>query len=144
MAGESKAFKRRLVALYQEYHRSRSAAIARSRAREGTHAAGLDAFEAEIEDRFGALPADAHRLVSMARLKRLARELGIERVDAGPSAIAFTMRSGRRLPAALATLVEEKGDRWLLREGIDLADDRLARIQTLLEDAFDDETRERS
>ncbi|MEG3150103.1 TRCF domain-containing protein [Sphingomonas sp. ZT3P38] len=100
-------------------------------------AVGIDAFEAEIEDRFGMLPPEAHRLLATARLKALARTLGVERIDAGPSAIAFTMRGGQEPPAAIAHLLERKGERLLLQERIELADARMERIQALFEDAMD-------
>ena len=52
----------------------------------------LDAFEEELADRFGELPDEARRLLGIARVRVLAREAGIERIDAGPAAIGFSPR----------------------------------------------------
>jgi transcription-repair coupling factor (superfamily II helicase) len=100
-------------------------------------ASDLDAFEAELEDRFGPFPEEARRLLAIARLKEMARAADIERLDAGPSAIAFTTRGQAKPPAPLAATLEPKGDRWLLREALDDPDERLARIQSVLEEALD-------
>ena len=51
----------------------------------------VDAFEEELEDRFGPLPAEAMALVSAARLGVLARAAGVRRVMAGPQAVAFDL-----------------------------------------------------
>ncbi|WP_186000028.1 DEAD/DEAH box helicase [Novosphingobium aerophilum] len=91
----------------------------------------LNAFEAELADRFGRLPAHAERLLAAARIGILARTAGIERVDAGPAAIALTPRGGElHLPDG--TDLTEKDGRWLLREQTDEAT-RLARVADLLE-----------
>ncbi|MDB5559144.1 MAG: mfd, partial [Enterovirga sp.] len=46
----------------------------------------------EIEDRFGQLPEEVTALLAVNRLKRLCREAGVARVDAGPQAIALTFK----------------------------------------------------
>ncbi len=56
----------------------------------------IDAFEEELEDRFGAVPAPALILLSLARLQTLARAAGVRQVRAGPKGVALT------LPADLA------------------------------------------
>ncbi|MFS0771998.1 helicase-related protein [Sphingomonas sp. 1P08PE] len=91
----------------------------------------IDAFEEEVEDRFGAIPAEATVLLDLARARRLARVAGITRIDAGPAAIAFTPRHGGE--AAPEGLVDKNG-RWLLAERIDDAGERLARVTALLGD----------
>ncbi len=91
--------------------------------------AAIDAFEEELEDRFGAIPAEAAVLLDLARVRRSARAAGITRIDAGPAAVAFTPRqSGADVPAGLV----EKNGRWLLAEPIDDAGERLARVAALL------------
>ena len=52
--------------------------------------AAIDAFEAELEDRFGELPEDVATLLTLARLRERMRAMGIARIDAGPAAIALT------------------------------------------------------
>jgi transcription-repair coupling factor (superfamily II helicase) len=73
----------------------------------------LDTYEYELADRFGELPKEAQRLIALARLRLLARAAGVEKVDAGPAAIALTFRHGVE-PGAVEGL-EEKSGRWLLR-----------------------------
>ena len=51
-----------------------------------------NALAAELEDRFGALPAEAETLLAIARVRSAARACGVARIDAGPAAIAFTPR----------------------------------------------------
>ena len=51
----------------------------------------VDAFEEELEDRFGPLPDRAAALISNARLQVLARSAGVRRVTQGPLAVAFDL-----------------------------------------------------
>ncbi|TPG54451.1 helicase-related protein [Sphingomonas glacialis] len=90
----------------------------------------LDAFEAELEDRFGSLPPQAHALVAVARLRVLALGARIARIDAGPAAIALTPRPDF---AGDTAGLEAKGDRLLLRAAHDDAIERLGVIEALLE-----------
>ncbi|WP_179640997.1 TRCF domain-containing protein [Sphingomonas guangdongensis] len=98
-----------------------------------TEARHIDALEAELEDRFGALPAEAHALLALFRLRGAARELGIARIVAGPAAIALEPRRGALIDAAGAGL-EEKNGRLLLREQIEEPAERLGRVAALLEE----------
>jgi transcription-repair coupling factor (superfamily II helicase) len=92
--------------------------------------AALEALRDELEDRFGTLPPEAEALLRSARIRLLAREARIERIDAGPAAIALTPRRGFK---GKAPAVEKKGDRLLLKERIEDEAERLARIGELLE-----------
>ena len=92
----------------------------------------LDAFEAELEDRFGALPAEAVTLMALSRVRLLARGARVARVDAGPGAIALTPRRDFAGDAEAAGL-QAKGDRLLLAERIEDAEARLHRAAELLE-----------
>ncbi|MEJ5976662.1 TRCF domain-containing protein [Novosphingobium sp. PS1R-30] len=96
-----------------------------------TDEASLNAFEEELADRFGPLPAAAEQLLASARIGILARMAGIERVDAGPAAIALTPRSADR-PAPEGADLFPKDGRWLLKERTD-EPSRLARVIELLE-----------
>jgi transcription-repair coupling factor (superfamily II helicase) len=93
-------------------------------------AAEEEALAAELEDRFGTLPDDVSRLLSLAHLRRLARDAKVARVDAGPAAIALTPRPGARLKAKG---LEKKDDRLLLRQVTDADDTRLDAVRELLE-----------
>ncbi|WP_236554736.1 helicase-related protein [Novosphingobium sp. 9U] len=92
---------------------------------------GLAQFEEELLDRFGELPAEAADLLADARLRVLARSAGIERVDAGPAAIALTARAGHKPDFKGAGLVRS-GERYVCKG--DFADPqvRLARTEEIL------------
>ena len=96
----------------------------------------LEAFEEELVDRFGEAPAEARRLLTIARLRLHMRATDIARIDAGPAAIAFTARGDA---AALAARLElpEKNGRVLLAEAIDDPEVRLTRIGALLNAALE-------
>ena len=96
----------------------------------------IDALEEELEDRFGAIPPDAATMLSLARLREVAREARIARIDAGPAAIALTPRPDFAGNAAAAGLTP-KGDRLLLTERIDDPVDRLSRVAALLQELAD-------
>ncbi len=100
-------------------------------------AAALDMFEAELEDRFGALPNEARSLLDVARIRLLARHALIARIDAGPAAIALTPHSGFAGDIAAAGLVP-KNDRLILAEAIDDPGARLAGLAEVLETLIPD------
>jgi transcription-repair coupling factor (superfamily II helicase) len=92
----------------------------------------LDAFEEELEDRFGQLPESARTLLALAAIRCLAREARLCRIDAGPAAIALTPRSDFEGDLGEAGLVES-GERYLLSERIEDAGERLQRVRAVLE-----------
>jgi transcription-repair coupling factor (superfamily II helicase) len=96
--------------------------------------AALDAFEEELEDRFGELPEEAQRLMTVARIRQLARVAGVSRVDAGPGGIALTPYGKAKLKAEG---LEAKGERFVLAERIEDAAERAARVQALLGEVGD-------
>lgn len=51
----------------------------------------IDAFEEELEDRFGAIPDQVETLLSLARLQALARAADVRQVRAGPKGVALTL-----------------------------------------------------
>jgi transcription-repair coupling factor (superfamily II helicase) len=101
------------------------------------HSAGeVDALAEELEDRFGTLPVEAAMLLEAAKIRHLAREAGVERVDAGPAAIALTPR-GRGLAAGAAAAraggLEKRAGRYILPRGTEAGEARLAAVRELLE-----------
>ncbi|MEH3158559.1 MAG: helicase-related protein [Sphingomonas taxi] len=91
--------------------------------------ADVDAFEAELEDRFGQLPAPAALLMIHARIRLLAVAAGIAQVDAGPAAIALTPRGKlSETPDGLT----RKGERLLLVETIPDPGDRAVRAMDIV------------
>ncbi len=95
-----------------------------------TAADALDALAEEMEDRFGPPPAEARTLLAVARIRLLAVAACIQKIVAGPAAIALTPHAG--FSADTAGL-EAKGDRLLLREATEADEARLARVAELLE-----------
>jgi transcription-repair coupling factor (superfamily II helicase) len=57
--------------------------------------ADIDAFAAELIDRFGPLPAEVEHLLNVVELKGLSRQAGIEKLDAGPKGLIVTFRANR-------------------------------------------------
>jgi transcription-repair coupling factor (superfamily II helicase) len=96
-------------------------------------AAELDALAEELEDRFGALPAEAATLLDIGRIRLLAQAAEAARVDAGPAAIALTPRPGFKGDAKAAGLVK-KGERLLLQQPSEAGAERLRLLQQLLEE----------
>jgi transcription-repair coupling factor (superfamily II helicase) len=93
----------------------------------------LDGFEEELADRFGEPPDEAAALLAAQRVRILARLAGIQRIDAGPAAIALIPRRGLGIDPRAAGL-EEKDGRLLLRERIADPQERLERLAALLAD----------
>jgi len=54
----------------------------------------IDAFAAELQDRFGDLPLEVAQLLDVLEIKGLCRRAGVEKVDAGPSGAVITFRKG--------------------------------------------------
>jgi transcription-repair coupling factor (superfamily II helicase) len=91
---------------------------------------GLDAFEDEMLDRFGPLPADAATLVAHARIRLAARALRIARIDAGSAAIALTLRRDCAIDMTKTDFIQKNG-RWVASERIP-ATDRIECVDRLL------------
>ncbi len=73
--------------------------------------AETQAMAAELVDRFGPLPAEVDNLLQVVTLKRLCREAGVEKVEAGPKGMVIGFRGNAfRNPAGLiAWLNTRKG-----------------------------------
>lgn len=93
--------------------------------------ADLDAIEAELEDRFGTIPAPACDLLAMLRVRVIARAAGIARIDAGPGGIALTPADDS---ADLgSTELTRKGDRWVWKGDLPDAAERIGKMRELVE-----------
>lgn len=93
--------------------------------------AEIDAFDEELTDRFGPIPAEAQTLLMHARLRGLARDARISRIDAGETAVAFTPRDDFGGDLA-AEGFREKSGRWLI-EGDFGDEERTGKLERLLE-----------
>jgi len=95
----------------------------------------VEAFEDELQDRFGAIPLPLHRLLAQARLSTLARSAGIQEVKAGPKGVALTLGAGRegvlKKVSRLAAGIELKGDRLIVPASSEVGAD-LGLVESLL------------
>lgn len=92
----------------------------------------LDAFEDELADRFGEEPEEAAMLLRIANARVLLRDANIAKLDAGPTAIAFTPRVEPTKKAIVETGLIAKNGRLILEEAIATAVDRLSRSEEIL------------
>jgi transcription-repair coupling factor (superfamily II helicase) len=69
----------------------------------------IDAFEEELEDRFGTVPDQASTLLFLARLQALARAADVRQVRAGPKGVALTLTPSAA-KAAAKRLAREAAD----------------------------------
>ncbi|HEX2447144.1 MAG TPA: transcription-repair coupling factor [Methyloceanibacter sp.] len=53
----------------------------------------IEAFAAELIDRFGALPQEVRHLLDVVEIKGLCRQAGIEQIDAGPKGAVIAFRN---------------------------------------------------
>ena len=53
----------------------------------------IDAFAAELIDRFGPLPQEVENLIQIIAIKQLCRDAGVERIDAGPKGAVLTFHN---------------------------------------------------
>ncbi|MGF1609292.1 MAG: transcription-repair coupling factor [Kiloniellales bacterium] len=71
--------------------------------------AEIDAFAAELVDRFGSLPEEVENLLQIVAIKRLCRDAGVERVEAGPKGAVISFRGDRvGNPEALVRFIQEQ------------------------------------
>jgi transcription-repair coupling factor (superfamily II helicase) len=67
----------------------------------------IDAFAAELVDRFGELPGEVHHLLDVVEIKALCRRAGIAQIDAGPKGASIGFRRNEFAnPAALVAFVQ--------------------------------------
>ncbi len=84
--------------------------------------AEIEAFAAELVDRFGSLPPEVENLLVVVDLKRLCREAGVERLEAGPKGIVLGFRGNAfRNPGGLITWLGRHGGSIRLRPDHKLA-----------------------
>ncbi|MGP1394229.1 MAG: transcription-repair coupling factor [Inquilinaceae bacterium] len=55
--------------------------------------AEIDSFAAELIDRFGPLPPEVENLLILIHLKRMCRDAGVERLEAGPKGAVLSFRN---------------------------------------------------
>ena len=101
----------------------------------------LDAFAAELVDRFGPLPDEVDNLLRIVALKQACRRAGVEKVDAGPkgATVAFHNNDFAN-PGGLVTMIARQAGtmtlrpdhRLVLRRSWETPGDRLAGVRRLV------------
>ena len=94
----------------------------------------IDAFAAEMIDRFGPAPAEVGQLLEIVAIKALARKAHVDKVEAGPKGLIVSFRDNAFAnPAGLVRFVTEQGTRAKVRPDMKLVfardlDDAKARL----------------
>jgi transcription-repair coupling factor (superfamily II helicase) len=97
-----------------------------------------DAMAAELVDRFGPLPPEVDNLLGVVALKRICRDAGVEKVDAGPKGMVVTFRGNVfSNPSGLVRWLNSKGGFVKLRPDHKLAIARDMDVLTRLKFARD-------
>ncbi|MBB5751116.1 transcription-repair coupling factor [Prosthecomicrobium pneumaticum] len=70
----------------------------------------IDAFAAELVDRFGPMPEEVEHLLKIVFIKALCRKANVEKVDAGPKGVVISLRNNTFAnPAGLVRYIGEQG-----------------------------------
>ncbi len=101
----------------------------------------VEAFAAELIDRFGQLPPEVENLFQTMAIKRLCKEAGIEKVDAGPKGVVLTFHDNRFAnPPRLIEMIQRESPDMMLRpdqklvwlRDFEVAKERVAGVEKLL------------
>jgi transcription-repair coupling factor (superfamily II helicase) len=105
--------------------------------------AEIEAFAAELVDRFGALPAEVENLLEVIAIKRLCRAAGIDKVEAGPKGCLLSFRQNRfaRPEKLVAYIGRRAGDinlrpdhKLVIRQNWESARSRVSGIRNLMKE----------
>jgi transcription-repair coupling factor (superfamily II helicase) len=70
----------------------------------------IDAFGAELIDRFGPMPEEVQHLLKIVFIKALCRRANVEKLDAGPKGVVLHFRNKEfPEPAGLVRFIGEQG-----------------------------------
>jgi transcription-repair coupling factor (superfamily II helicase) len=76
----------------------------------------MDAFGAELVDRFGPLPKEVEHLLQVVAIKALCRRANVEKVDAGPKGLVLSFRDNVFAnPAGLLHFIQAQGPNAKIR-----------------------------
>ncbi len=102
----------------------------------------IDAFAAELVDRFGELPQEVRQLLDVVEIKGLARQAGVAQVDAGPKGaiIAFRKNQFANPEGLIVYMSRTKGGvklqpdhKLVFRADWDLPEKRLKGVRALVQ-----------
>ena len=86
------------------------------RRRSWSTAREIDAFAAELVDRFGPLPPEVDNLLETIAIKQLCRRAGVQKFDAGPKGAVLSFRNERFAnPAGLVQFLQSQANTARLR-----------------------------
>jgi len=103
----------------------------------------IEAFAAELIDRFGPLPEETEQLLQLVRIKQLCRKAGVDKVEAGPKGILIGFHDNTfARPERLIGHIAEHGKRMKLRPDHRLVigdqtkspEERLKRVRSTVEE----------
>ncbi|MFO1154292.1 MAG: transcription-repair coupling factor [Rhodospirillales bacterium] len=103
----------------------------------------IDAFAAELIDRFGPLPEEVNNLLEVVGIKALCRRAGIERVEAGPKGAVIGFRENAFVnPSGLVAFIGRHGaacklrpdHKLVFRRDLETPGDRLIGVRALVSD----------
>ncbi len=78
----------------------------------------IEAFGAELVDRFGTLPLEVEHLLQIVAIKSLCRRANVERIEAGPKGAVITFRDNTFAnPEGLIAFIREQGTGARVRPG---------------------------
>ena len=106
----------------------------------------IDAFAAELVDRFGPLPPEVEHLLDVMEIKGLCRAAGIAKVDAGPKGAVITLHKAKFAnPEGLIAFVQnsrgalkvQPDQRLVYRSDWDLPELRLKGVRALVQQFAD-------
>ena len=101
----------------------------------------IDAFAAEMVDRFGELPQEVRHLLDVVEIKGLAKQAGLQQVDAGPkgAVVAFRKNQFANPEGLVAFMQKSRGGvrmqpdhKLVFKADWDLPEERLAGVRDLV------------
>jgi transcription-repair coupling factor (superfamily II helicase) len=76
----------------------------------------IEAFAAELVDRFGPVPQETEQLLKLVGIKQLCRKAGVAKVEAGPKGIVLAFHNDRfARPDRLVGFISARAQRMKLR-----------------------------
>ncbi len=103
----------------------------------------IDAFAAEMIDRFGPLPVEVENLLQIVAMKRLCRDAGIDKIEAGPKGAVLSFRDNKfAKPENLIAFIGKRqavislrpDHKLVYRQAWDNAKTRVAGVHKLMEE----------